>query len=385
MLLLAQHGNLTVRDFRQQFGIQRSKTGVLISNGHCRDLLFPSIDDACWFFLALLSTMRVPPEALRQATKDCLTNKRPGFVDFTYIKRRASRGRDNQGKLICEQNMRDGGLTTPGAIIRVWLRISAGLRNLYPDHPGSHLLWFCTNSQKRAAATNVSAERVKSLLNNHANYFGTRFENLDFRSFRKSQKAIRYIVDRGNLARISDDHSKATFYKHYASIPALEPIHKYTVEQGLKRAADDTITIISNPDLTKTRDALSHAVGQRKSAELYNEENDSWLARCGDFEHGPFSKAGAACENAIVGCLHCPNAYITPTHLPAILAYLTYITEQSNVIPENTWKATFHKDFVRISRDILPYFSDAQVEAAKSQSVDFRPIVEVALGIGNRR
>lgn len=54
---------------------------------------------------------------------------------------------------------------------------------------------------------------------------------------------------------------------------------------------------------------------------------DTATANCGDYEHSPFSPHGSPCRASFLLCLACPNAVITPRHLPR-LAYLHVVLEQ---------------------------------------------------------
>jgi hypothetical protein len=100
---------------------------------------------------------------------------------------------------------------------------------------------------------------------------------------------------------------------------------------------------------------------------LLDGEQDVWLAACAGFYSSPFTEAGSPCVQPFWGCLDCPNAVITARKLPAILAFLAFVEEQRRGLLASDWAVKFGHVHARITRQILPAFSDIVITDARQQ------------------
>ena len=87
-------------------------------------------------------------------------------------------------------------------------------------------------------------------------------------------------------------------------------------------------------------EAIAHAqavVEARVSRDDRPGQDDTATASCGDYTHSPFSPHGLPCRASFLLCLACPNAVITPRHLPR-LAYLHRALDMLRaVLPAGIW------------------------------------------------
>src|SRR3546814_13814903 len=63
--------------------------------------------------------------------------------------------------------------------------------------------------------------------------------------------------------------------------------------------------------------------------------------------------------------LDCPNAVITARKLPAILAFLAFVEEQSRSLPASDWAAKFGRVHTSIAAHVLPALSVAVISDAR--------------------
>lgn len=101
-------------------------------------------------------------------------------------------------------------------------------------------------------------------------------------------------------------------------------------------------------------DAIDHA-RQVVRARIDRDENtsdsatDTVTANCSDYRHSPFSAHGSACRASFLLCLACPNAVVTPRHVPR-LAYLHLILEQlRGVLDPGVWDHDWREHYRRLT------------------------------------
>src|SRR5262249_25888746 len=84
--------------------------------------VFPTARDLVPFLVLLALSTDIAIESLKELQTSCLQNPANGTVEVRYLKRRA------YPKEWKTERVRDGGLTTPGGIIRLVLRVTARAR-----------------------------------------------------------------------------------------------------------------------------------------------------------------------------------------------------------------------------------------------------------------
>jgi hypothetical protein len=98
---------------------------------------------------------------------------------------------------------------------------------------------------------------------------------------------------------------------------------------------------------------------------LLDGTQDVWLAGCAGFYDSPFGTKGEACPSPFWSCLDCDNAVITARKLPALIAFLGFMTAQRESLAEADWEAKFGRAHRRIRDQIIPAFPKAVVAAAR--------------------
>ncbi|MFD7087856.1 hypothetical protein ACFV94_08550 [Streptomyces sp. NPDC059896] len=75
---------------------------------------------------------------------------------------------------------------------------------------------------------------------------------------------------------------------------------------------------------------------------------DTATTNCSDFTHSPFGEPGIACRASFLLCTACPNAVITPRHLPR-LAYLLHVLDGLKaVLASEVWEQDWYEPYARL-------------------------------------
>jgi hypothetical protein len=190
---------------------------------------------------------------------------------------------------------------------------------------------------------------------------------------RKTHKAVWYRQTGGQLRRFAVGHTVEVAANHYADIPALRPIHEATIAEAMMDAVEDALrptvltpeaeaAVLADPP---AQAVLPEGMATDVSALLAGEQ-DVWLASCSGFYSSPFATSGEACPVPFWGCLECRNGVITTRKLPALMAFLEFVVDQRRLLTEADWQAKFGRAHRRIAAQILPQFSKADLEVARS-------------------
>ena len=293
-------------------------------------------------------------ECVKALKADCLSSASAGTVTLHYTKRRA------HGLSQKTMRVRDGGPTTPGGLIRAIVTMTERARQF---HPSDALFVFYHACGFRDVVRHPEATlrhwiARHSIVDDHGQPLKLLLSRL-----RKTHKALWYLKTNGHMARFAVGHTTEIAARHYADIPSLRPLHEATIAGGLEDAIglsastkDDQVSDVSlSEDVVDTGKTPATATAQ-----------EIWLARCSGFYDSPFSKPGAPCARPFWGCLDCRNAVITERKLPAILRFLDFILSQRMSIGAQDWAAKFGHVHERITRQILPAFSDEVIASARA-------------------
>ncbi|MFG1466365.1 hypothetical protein V5F77_26325, partial [Xanthobacter sp. DSM 24535] len=316
-------------------------------------------------FIVLLSLETgMEMECLHGLKADCLRNPTKGYVEIEYYKRRA---RGSEWKRL---RVRDGGSSTPGGLIRLAIASTERAR----AQLGTDRLWAIWTTSGLRAPREESASGVDGFVAHHGlvDNDGKPLK-LRLSLLRKTQKAEWYKRTGGQLEIFAIGHSIGVAARHYADIPALRHVH----EQALSEAFHDALDAALRPKivLPEAEEALRICSDSNKLPvasdtidALLNGEQDVWLASCGGFYTSPFGTAGDACPTPFWGCLECANAVITARKLPALIAFQSFMAEQRTGLDAYDWRKKFGRAWHRISKQILPSFPEAVVEAARIEA-----------------
>lgn len=337
-------------------------------------------DDVIAFLVLLSLETGLEIEACTRLKAGCLRNPTKGSVEIEYLKRRA---RGAEWKRL---RVRDGGPTTPGGLIRLARRLTARARR----HAGGEALWvYCCH------AGLIAGMKYHSI---PAQYFVRRHAlvdddgavlHLQLARLRKTQKAEWYLKTNGQLDAFAVGHSLEVAANHYADIPALRHVHEQTVAEALQDAADAALEPhVVTPDAEQAiRAEPAHAdlpVPAGEVVAFLDGAQDVWLASCSGFYDSPFGRKGEACPVAFWGCLECPNAVITSRKLPALIAFLDFMTGQRESLTAGDWAVKFARAYRRIAEQILPAFPEPVVAAARSIAADRSDLLHLPPEAGAR-
>lgn len=343
---------------RREIGLPNDR---LIYDLHgCRHLL--SADLVSLIVLLSLET-GLEIEAIKGLRSDCLKNASGGYVEIEYCKRRA---RGGEWKRL---RVRDGGSSTPGGLIRKVLHWTEAAR----QRLGAETLWAHFAWGRLTPRVLSMKEVIGSWIGRHGILDEQgRPLRLNLTRLRKTHKAAWYRRTGGQLDRFAVGHSIAVAANHYADIPALRHLHEATIADAMTDALDAARhpCVLSSEQEAAVRADPDEAVdlpvsGASAVNALLSGEQDVWLASCGGFYNSPFGADGEACPSPFWGCLECSNAVITIRKLPALLSFLTFIRAQRQTLTEHDWTTKFGRVHERIADQILPRFSDAEIEQAR--------------------
>ncbi|MFG3227605.1 hypothetical protein ACGF07_22875 [Kitasatospora sp. NPDC048194] len=112
--------------------------------------------------------------------------------------------------------------------------------------------------------------------------------------------------------------------------------------------------------------------------------SDTATASCSDYTHSPFGTPGLPCRASFLLCMACPNAVVTPRHLPRLSYLLQMLEELKAVLAADVWDQDWREHFERL-RDLrkAPDFTDTEwSDALNSVSAKDREVINQLLRKG---
>lgn len=301
-------------------------------------------------------------ECCKTLTIDCLRNPSAGTIEVTYLKRRA------QGAEHKSLRVRDGGIGTPGGLIRRLIEVTATARR---HCPGDNLWVHFRNGRLRSGIDHRQAvtdgwTRRHAIVDDDGQPLRLLLSRL-----RKTNKALWYRKTEGHMARFAVGHTVEVAARHYADIPSLRPLHEAAVAEAFEEvvAAARAPTVLSPEREADWRATPEHAGGivdPGAVATLLDGDQDVWLASCAGFHASPHGEPGEPCPQPFWGCFDCGNAVITARKLPAILAFLAFVEAEREGLAAPDWQAKFGHVHARITRQLLPAFSGTVIAEARA-------------------
>lgn len=213
------------------------------------------------------------------------------------------------------------------------------------------------------------------------------------------------VEDRAELFRFGFDNTHVKQWKQATGTPELNlrrlrrtvtVLHQRIPAQH-SQDVHDSVYVLRDP---ATRDqaapviaegideAITHAqavVAARVSRDDRDgrAEADTATASCHDYTHSPFSPHGSPCRASFLLCLACPNAVITPRHLPR-LAYLHQALDGLRaVLTAAIWDHDWRDHHARLEHLKDSAFTPAEwTDALGAVSADERAIIDALLRRG---
>ena len=326
--------------------------------------------DAVAFVIAIGLRTEIPIECIKMLKRDCLQNKARGFVDIVYLK-----GRGGRRPRTKRERVPDGGLTTPGGMIRAALEISApaAKRLLDQGHEHADYLWLgwverCLPSWRRFSLCPTAFKRGVAVLRGEPGPVST-LPNFSAARLRKTAKRDRYRRTSGHLRRFASDNSKGVAATRYANVRALDEDHANSITQAQR----ELLALAAGPTVLNELDENGVRTSDRPEdvsiARVLDGASDTWLGICRDFWSSPIDAAAdGSCAATPSACLHCGNCVITARRLVPLFAYRNWLLEKRDVMGEDEWMVTYALDLVRIDEQILPRFSEEVREQAATRA-----------------
>ncbi|MHB8331573.1 MAG: hypothetical protein ACYDEA_05190 [Candidatus Dormibacteria bacterium] len=360
---LARHGPLPPEQFRPLHRVRYAPGGVTALNAE----LFLVPADLVPMLAALISLTGLEPECAKGLRADCLSSPTRGFVTLSYAKRRAHVATAKTMRI------RDGGLSTPGGLIRLVARLTEPARAA----TGADALWVGADINGLRAFFDDGYEMTHQLhawANRH--HLGELTDRdgsgvrLDLRRLRKTVKSQAYLRSGGVLDDFATGHTKQVAASRYADIGAHAELHDQAVEAGLRQALEaaldpPVVATESGAQLGTAAEPLTPSQVQAATATA----QDVFLASCTDFYASPFARSpGRPCPTAVWGCLECPNAVFTERHLPSLAGFARFLEDQREELPAPQWQARYALAHQRLTTGILPAFSAGSLELARQSA-----------------
>lgn len=92
-------------------------------------------------------------------------------------------------------------------------------------------------------------------------------------------------------------------------------------------------------------------------------ELDTAWAACEDHEHHPLT--GRRCAASFLACFQCGNCLVTDAHLPRLLSLLDALETRRRHMADEAWWRRYGPTWAAIRYEVLPKFSEAEVEQAQ--------------------
>jgi hypothetical protein len=106
-------------------------------------------------------------------------------------------------------------------------------------------------------------------------------------------------------------------------------------------------------------------------------------ASCGDYTHSPFSPHGSPCRASFLLCLACPNAVITPRHLPRLVYLHHALDGLRSVLAGAVWDHDWREHHTRLAHLKDSVFTTAEWDdALRAASTADRAAIDALLRRG---
>lgn len=358
---LARYGPLPPEQFRRIHQVRCAPGGI----GSLNAALFLAGTDLVALLAALICLSGLEPDCAKGLRADCLSSPSRGFVTLSYTKKRA------HVTTAKTMRIRDGGLSTPGGLIRLVARLTEPARAA----TGTDTLWVGADINGLRAFFDDGYEMTYQLHSwakrHHLGELTDRDGSgvrLDLRRLRKTVKSQAYLRSGGILDDFATGHTKQVAAARYADIGAHHELHDQAVEAGLRQALEAVLEppVVATNSGTRLAIQAAEPLTPSEAQAATSRDQDVFLASCTDFHASPFARSpGRPCPTAVWGCLECPNAVFTERHLPSLAGFARFLEDQRDELPAAEWQARYALAHQRLTTGILPAFSAETLELAR--------------------
>jgi hypothetical protein len=353
-----------------------ARCGRTHSLRYLHSLIYPTREDilALWIAFSLSTGMEI--ECVKSLRAHCLEAPERGYVNVRYLKRR------RRGHEWNTLRVRDGGITSPGGILRTAQRLTAQAR----EHLGSDSLWiyYANGRLRRANFTSTQAGTERAVAQrghadtDHMRLFVKRHGlvdddgrplNLVLRRLRKTWKVERYRAVGGDPALWVQGHGVEVAVSHYADLPSMADAHEKAVSDGISLLVQ-SCTVLTPDQEAQFMPApeAATAVLERRTGNVpgITGARNVWVADCTNFFESPFAPKGEACPSPVWSCWECKNAVVHSGKLPAVLAFVSMAEDQRSSLTEAEWDSTYARAYTRAVSQILPTYPESVIRDARA-------------------
>lgn len=195
-------------------------------------------------------------------------------------------------------------------------------------------------------------------------------EPLTAKRLRKTSKQPRYKQARGDLGAFAVGHSTTVAGDRYVDHVEMATLHESSVEDALNQVVSDTLRASGSPRVQTVE------IG-RDEQQDHGSLQDAWFATCLEPRDSPYEEGDEICSVPLTGCLHCKNAVITPSKLPALRRLHGALMDKFQVTTSAEWIGKWGASFVRLEQILEELEAEVGSRTAGSQEWDF-PLVRRA-------
>jgi hypothetical protein len=322
------------------------------------------LSDAIAWRTLLGLTIGIPPESLSTLTTDCLSWPSEDTVLVSWFKPR--------GGGAASATFPAKGAWSAGRLIERWLAHSARLR-AFVDDDAANRLWLWWTHGDRAINTidpgrqTAWARRI-GLLDDGGEPLQLHLGRVRKTWFARHDRAWSGAlpIDPTHSATIEGD-------RYLTAAPrtdAIEAVIEAAQQEALRKAASVQATVLSAAELIDVADGKHPDL--TIPTDVADGSRDVFVAACRDFFNSPHGPSGSPCPAPVWECLFCPLALFTPSRLPNLLRMKDHMDRQWDRLEAAEWIRMYGAAQVRLDRDILSGFPDAEIAAARS-SIDDTP------------
>lgn len=135
--------------------------------------------------------------------------------------------------------------------------------------------------------------------------------------------------------RVANQNDEATHFSTYVMPdPYTRKKSASIIADGLQDALDDV-----------------HRFNGALAEKAPSSSDEAVLSSCLDRHSSPFDSDASGCLSSFLLCLACPNAVITPAHIPRLVVAWESLSELRTTLSESRWKALWAPTFSRL-RDL---------------------------------
>lgn len=271
-------------------------------------------------------------------------------------------------------------LTTPGGVYLLLHRLMAPARVLSDDRASFWAVWHQSGRGTGEGYRNPFAAALDASLRNQpwmhergikadaatdGTDVGPPILRLDFNRLKSSVDVRRTRQMGGHLPSAARTNTTGVLFSSYLAGD------NSTIDWARDLVAETLVEVEQAAWSAHRRALASHGVtglqirvrpvDSDQEQPASGQVDTAWTG-CSDHEHHPLT--GRRCAASFLDCFHCGNCVVTGDHLPRLLGLLDALELRRTQMSEDAWWAQYGSSWAAIRYEVLPKFSEAEVELA---------------------